>query len=76
MFSPGTPVSSTIKIYAHDITEVLFTVALNINNDQYSTYGRRGRYHKVVGFTTTLSPLHLWVQISFISRCTRYNILR
>ena len=31
-FSPGTPVSSTIKIDRHDITEILFKVALNTIN--------------------------------------------
>jgi len=34
----------------------------------------------VVGFTTTyayrcLSPEMLWVRISFMARCTRYNIM-
>jgi hypothetical protein len=28
-FSPGTPVSGTDKPYCHDITEILFKVALN-----------------------------------------------
>jgi cobalamin-dependent methionine synthase I len=31
-FSPGTPVSSTIKTDRHNITEVLMKVALNTNN--------------------------------------------
>jgi hypothetical protein len=31
-FSLGTPVSSTIKIDHHDITEILFKVALNTIN--------------------------------------------
>jgi hypothetical protein len=29
-FSPGTPVSSTIKTYRHDITGILLKVAFNI----------------------------------------------
>ena len=31
-FSPGTPVSSTIKTGRHDITEILLKVALNTKN--------------------------------------------
>ena len=49
----------------------------------YSERGCRGRDHIDVGFTTTcaitpnryLSPLKLWVQTSFMARCTRYNIM-
>jgi hypothetical protein len=29
LFSPGTPISSTNKIYRHDKTEILLKVALN-----------------------------------------------
>jgi len=41
-----------------------------------SERGRCGRDHMVVGFITTyafLLPLMLWVGISLIVRCIRYN---
>jgi hypothetical protein len=43
-FSPGTPVSSTIKTGRHDIAEILLKVALNNKNQSIRSYKKKELY--------------------------------
>ena len=65
LFSPGTPVSSANKIDRHDITEILFKVALNtINQSNHQKSKPNGLDSVFIGCSVNLTASRIiseWV---------------
>ena len=70
-FSPGTPVSSTNKTNRHDITEILWKVALNTINQATLTHGDHGQFNVIV--RSCVPSLSMVVKISVTKNTNRHD---